>query len=217
VGIATPALSLPALLASAFLVSFATVAIPGPITIVASRLALHRLPAAVWFLAGVTVLDVALFLALAAGAGPLVAGLGGLPIFEILGGLVLLWVGIASLRHAPPSRHRQSSVPGEGYSAPTYFLLGVAVAGGNPHYWFWWLSAGLALIQAARSFGADGLVWLLVALVAGVVGWYIPLLVAVRRGRTLLSSRLEAFLFKLLSLATILVGGGLITLGVSHL
>ncbi len=216
-GIAAPTLSLPALVGSAFLVSFATVAIPGPITLVASRLALHRLPAAVWFLAGVTVLDVALFLALAAGAGPLMASLGGLPLFEILGGLVLLWVGIASLRRAPRAQQRDPRTPAEGRSAPTYFLLGVAVAGGNPHYWFWWLSAGVALIHAARGFGANGLAWLLAALVAGVVGWYVPLLAAVRRGRTLLTPGAEALVLRLLSLAMVLLGGGLIALAVSRL
>ena len=64
-------ISLPALVAAAFFVSLATVAVPGPITLVATRLALARHPvAALWFLVGVTTLDVVLFSALASGAAP---------------------------------------------------------------------------------------------------------------------------------------------------
>lgn len=213
---AAPSLSLPALVGSAFLISFATVVVPGPITVVASRLALRQLPAAVWFLVGVTVLDVTLFLALAAGAAPLVRGLGGLPLIEIVGGLILLWAGVASLRHAP--RQREPGAPAREPKRPeAYFFLGMAVAAGNPHYWIWWLSAGLALIQAASGYGVSGLAWLLVALVGGVVGWYVPLLAAVRRGRTLLTASAEAWVFKGLSLVMIGLGAALIAIGIGRL
>lgn len=213
---AIPSLSLPALVGSAFLVSFATVAVPGPITVVASRLALERLLAAVWFLLGVTVLDVSLFLALAAGAGPVIRGLGGLPLFEVIGGLVLLWAGVASLRGVP-RRGSSRSPATQPRSSPACFFLGMAVAAGNPHYWIWWLSAGLGLIQAARSYGMTGLGWLLVALVGGVVGWYVPLLAAVRRGRTLLSPRAEAFVFKALPAGMMSLGALLLAVGVARL
>ena len=77
-GLTVP-LSLPALVVSGFVVSLATVAVPGPITLVASRLALSRhLSSAVWFLVGVTALDVSLFTALAAGAAPILLAVGAL-------------------------------------------------------------------------------------------------------------------------------------------
>ncbi len=215
--VGAPSLSLPALVGSAFLISFATVVVPGPITVVASRLALQRLSAAVWFLIGVTCLDVALFLALAAGAGPLMRGLGGLPLVEIVGGFVLLWAGAASLRGVPRPHRRPPSPANDGRRGAAYFFLGVAVAAGNPHYWFWWLSAGLALIQAARGYGHGGLLWLLTALVGGVVGWYVPLLAAIRRGRSLLSPRAEAWILKGLAVVMMLLGAALVGVGVARL
>lgn len=208
-------LSLPALLASAFIVSVATVAVPGPITIVASRLAISRhLSAAIWFLAGTTVLDVALFCALAAGAAPVLRRIGALPIVEIIGGLALLWGGVASLRAKPrPRKKRRTYDDVENRGALASFVLGLAVSAGNPQYWVWWVTAGLAFVEAARAHGPAGMAWMLAALVGGVVCWYIPLLWALHRGRALLTVRAELIVTRAMGLALVILGGGLTALG----
>ena len=207
-------LSLPALAATAFFVSFATVAIPGPITLVASRLALSRsVSAAIWFLAGVTVLDVALFGALAAGAGPVLRRIGALPVVEILGGLALIWGGLASVRSTPALRSLDLNERLQDRNMVSYFVLGIAVAAGNPHYWIWWVTAGLAFVEGARAHGAPGLAWMLAALVGGVVAFYLPLLWALHRGRTLLSPRVERIVTRGLSVVLTLLGAGLMVLG----
>lgn len=205
--------SLPALVASAFLVSLATVAVPGPITLVASSLALRRLGAAVWFLAGVTALDVVLFLALAGGAGPLLHSIGALPAVQIVGGFALLWAGAATLRR-PPEPPKE--IPGAQLASradPTYFLLGVAMSAGNPQYWLWWITAGFAFVEAARGFGTAGLAWMLAALVGGVLGWYIALLSAVHHGKRLVAPRFQNLVRELLGVVTILIGAGLVVFG----
>lgn len=210
----TVPLSLPALMASAFFVSLATVAIPGPITLVASRLALERrLSAAIWFLVGVTVLDVALFTALAAGAAPVLRQIGALPIVEIVGGLALVWGGFSSIRHVRPADRKVPKVEVEGRGAFGSFILGLLVAAGNPHYWIWWVTAGLAFVEAARAHGAPGLVWMLGALVGGVVAWYVPLLWAMSRGSSLLSRRAERFVTRGMGVALIVLGLGLVGIG----
>jgi threonine/homoserine/homoserine lactone efflux protein len=212
-------LSLPALVASAYFVSLATVVVPGPITLVATRLALSRsIYAAISFLVGTTVLDVALFSALAAGAAPSLHRIGALPIVEIVGGLALIWGGLASFR-SPSTRHE----PGRIYQRTDSdgltrsFLLGLLVSAGNPHYWIWWATAGLAFVEAARAHGAPGMAWMLGALIAGVVSWYIPLLWALRRGRALLSARAERFVTRGMAVALVVLGAGLITLGAMRL
>jgi threonine/homoserine/homoserine lactone efflux protein len=210
----TVPLSLPALVASAFLVSLATVAIPGPITLVASRLALARhMWAAIWFLIGVTVLDVALFTALAGGAAPVLRRIGALPMVEVVGGVALVWGGISSLR---PLRSRPEpgiKVDIESRSLFGSFLLGLLVAAGNPHYWIWWVTAGLAFVEAARAHGAPGLAWMLAALVGGVVCWYVPLLWAVHRGSSLLTPRAEHLVTRGMGAVLLLLGLGLLSLG----
>jgi threonine/homoserine/homoserine lactone efflux protein len=208
-------LSLPALVVSAFLVSLATVAVPGPITLVATRLALNRnLAAAIWFLAGTTLLDVALFCALAAGAAPSLRRIGALPLVEIVGGMALVWGGIASFRSPP--RHRESSriyTSVEGNGALRSFLLGLLVSAGNPHYWIWWATAGLAFVEAARAHGESGLLWMLGALVGGVVTWYVPLLWALSRGSALLTPRAERIVTRGMGVVLLLLGLGLTGLG----
>lgn len=213
-GLTVP-LSLPALVASGFVVSLATVAVPGPITLVATRLALSRhLSSAIWFLVGVTTLDVTLFTALASGAGPLLRAFGALPMVEIIGGIALLWGGTSSLRAAPTKRQPRVRVDNieerRGFGS---FLLGLLVAAGNPHYWIWWVTAGLAFVEAARAHGSYGLLWMLGALVGGVVAWYTPLLWALSHGSRLLGPRAESLVMKGMGLVLLLLGAGLVGLG----
>jgi len=205
--------SLPALAASAFVVSLVTAAVPGPLTLVASTLALRRTAAAVWFLAGVTALDVALFLALAGGAGPLLHRIGALPAVEIVGGFALLWAGAAALRKPPAPSGDDPGPELAQRGDPTYFVLGVAMSAGNPQYWLWWVTAGFAFVEAARAFGTDGLSWMLMALVGGVVGWYVALLTALHHGKRLVTPRFERFIREILGVVMILLGGGLVALG----
>ena len=213
-GFSAASLSLPALTATAFLVSLATVAVPGPITLVASRLAIgRRLRHAAWFLVGVTTLDVVLFTALATGAAPVLAHVGAMPVVELSGGVALLAGGTAALRRrslasatAPPAMVDVETSRGS-------FLLGLAVAAGNPQYWIWWVTAGLAFVEAARAHGPLGLTVMLGALIGGVVTWYIPLLWALRRGRQLLSAQAAHRIERLLGGLLVLMGLGLIALG----
>lgn len=206
-------LSLEALVITGYLVSFATVVIPGPITLVATRLGLaHRLEAAFWFLVGATLLDAALFAALAAGAGPHLARLGALPAVELAGGLVLLWGAYASA-HQRPSAKPEPALPRNSRPRFRYLLMGMGVSLANPHYWLWWVTAGLAFVEAARTYGEPGLVWMLGALIGGVVSWYAPLLYALHHGKTLLSPRAEALVVKALAVVLLLLGLGLVGLG----
>jgi threonine/homoserine/homoserine lactone efflux protein len=210
----TVPLSLPALVASAFVVSLATVAVPGPITLVASRLAISRhLSAAVWFLVGVTALDVTLFSALAAGAAPALRRVGALPVVEIIGGLTLVWGGLSSFRAASRSGGPKLQNGFEERRPLSHFMLGVLVAAGNPHYWIWWVTAGLAFVEAARSHGQAGMLWMLLALVAGVVAWYVPLLWALKHGRALLSARAERWVTHAMGAVLLVLGLALAGLG----
>ena len=96
-------------------------------------------------------------------------------------------------------------------------MLGVAVCAGNPHYWIWWVTAGLAFVEAARTHGPLGLTVMLAALIGGVVTWYIPLLWALHRGRKLLSFRTEKRIEAALGFLLIVIGVGLLSLGAYRL
>jgi len=207
-------LTLPALIVSAFLVSLATVVVPGPITLVMSRLAIsHRISRAIWFMVGCLAVDVALFTALAGGAAPVLRRLGALPVVEIVGGLALLWGGIGSLRHRPVPRDPARAAHIEEYPATRAVLSGVLVCLGNVHYWFWWITAGLAFVEAARAHGYAGMLWILIALIGGVVAWYAPLLWALHHGRNLMGARTERLVVVIMGGALVALGGVLFLLG----
>lgn len=207
-------LSLPALIISAFLVSLATVVVPGPITLVLSRLAIsHRISRAVWFLAGCLVVDVVLFAALAGGAAPFLRRLGALPIVAIIGGLALLWGGWRSLRRRATPRDPSSASQIERLSAHRAFLVGVIVCLGNVQYWFWWVTAGLAFVEAARAHGYPGLAWILLAFIAGILAWYVPLLWALHHGRSFLTPRGERWVLVSIGALLLAIGATLLTIG----
>ena len=181
--------------------------------LVASRLVIaRRTRDAVWFLAGVTLLDVALFVALAGGAGPLLARVGAMPIVEAVGGVALLAGGLTAFLRQDGRTRTSLSLPSWSGSRGG-FLLGVAVSAGNPHYWIWWVTAGLAFVEAARSHGTLGLSVMLAALIGGVVSWYVPLVWALRRGRSLLSERAAHRLERVLAGLLVVLGLGLLALG----
>jgi threonine/homoserine/homoserine lactone efflux protein len=162
----------------------------------------------------VTFLDVALFLALAAGAAPVLRRVGALPIVEIVGGLALLWGGVSALRSRPaPRRKKRRLEEVDARNAAGDFALGLAVAAGTPSYWIWWATAGLAFVEAARAHGSPGMAWMLGALVTGVVAWYIPLLWALHHGGTLLSPRAAMLVTRGMGVVLVALGVGLTTLG----
>lgn len=207
-------LSLPALIVSAFALSLATVVVPGPITLVLSRLAIsHRISRAIWFLVGCLSVDVLLFTALAGGAAPVLRRLGALPAVEVVGGLALLWGGWTSLRHRPSPRDPKRAADLETYPAYRAFLAGVVVCLGNLHYWFWWCTAGLAFVEAARAHGYPGLLWILVALIGGVLAWYAPLLWALHHGRSLLTPRGERWVMVGIGGILLAIGSTLLVIG----
>ncbi len=206
------AASLPAVIFSAFVVSFVTVVVPSPITIAASRYAVARgTRAAAIFLTAVTILDVAVFSALAFGLQPLLLRIGGTRYLMPVAGFLLVIVGLGMLVLAPRDANRLVSERGkrraereEHLHGP--FLAGLLVAAANPGYWIWWTTAGTAFIHAARHWGRLGLTLLLLAFIGGVVLWYSAFLWALHRGRTVVSPRLQKWLLVILGVA--LVGFG---------
>jgi threonine/homoserine/homoserine lactone efflux protein len=183
--------SLPAVVFSAFVVSFATVVVPGPITFAASRYAVsHGTRAAAVLLTAVTLTDVGVFSLIVFGFQPIMHRVGGARILIPVAGVLLIVAGAAMVfvarrdterlvsRRAQRRVEREEAVHGP-------FAAGVAVAVLNPGYWIWWTTAGTAFIHAARHWGKLGLGLLLVAFITGVMAWFVPLLWALHHGRRL--------------------------------
>jgi len=204
--------SLPAVVLSAFAVSFATVLVPSPITLAASRYSVARgTRAAAVLLTAVVITDVVAFSLMAFGFQPIMHRLGGAHIVVGLAGvlLVLGGVGMVILARRDTERmvgRRARRLVEHEQSMHGPFLAGVGVAVLNPGYWLWWTTAGTAFIHAARHWGQMGLWLLLAAFLTGVVAWYVPLLWALHHGKRIFSTEVQARTLTTLGVVMAVVG-----------
>ena len=205
--------SLAALFASAFGVTFATVVVPSPSTVAASRLAVRDgTRAAAIFLAAVLTLDTLVFLVLVFGFHPLLSSIGAASYLVAAAGLGLTIAGtvMAMTARRDAGRLVESSQEDVDEHEPKTrgpFLAGLLVPSANPGFWIWWTTVGTSFIHAARKWGDVGLALLLVAFISGAAAWYIALLWALHHGRQLFSQRVEEKVLFVLGLA--MVGFGM--------
>lgn len=210
--------SLPATIASAFLVTLVTVIVPSPSTITASRLSMTRgTRAAAAFLSGVVVLEVIAFFIMAVGMQPLLQRLGGASVVTPLAGVLMVVGGVVMAVTAPQAARRveersRKGAPARG-SLHGPFLGGLLVPSANPGFWLWWSTVGTSFIHAARQWGDLGLTLLLAAFLAGVAAWYLPLLVALRRGKNVFSPHVLRWLLVGLGCGLVVIGLRLVWVG----
>ncbi len=209
--------SLPLTVASAFVVTLATVIVPNPSTIAASRLVVTRgARAAAAFLSAVVVLDVAVFFVMALGLQPLLYSIGGTSYLVPIAGAGMVIVGAVMMVTAPRAAaklraRQQGSAEGRGNGGlHGPFLAGLLVPAANPGFWVWWTTVGTSFIHAARQWGRLGLALLLASFLAGVSAWYIPLVLALRRGKDVFSPRILRWVLFAFGAALIAIGAHLL-------
>jgi len=208
--------TLPAVIVSAFFVTFATVIVPSPSTIAASRYAVtHGTRAAAACLSAVVFLDVLVFLGLALGFQPLLRSIGGSHYFPMIAGVFLVVAGMGMMVLAPKNVDRMVTPRGRAraqreQSLHGPFMAGLLIPFANPGYWIWWTTVGTAFIHAARHWGRLGLTLLLGGFIAGVLAWYVPLLWALHHGRQIFTPTAQKRLLVILGIAMVGFGSYLL-------
>jgi threonine/homoserine/homoserine lactone efflux protein len=201
-------------IAAAFLVTLVTAIVPNPSTVAASHLALRRgTRAAAAFLGAVLLLDTMVFTLFACSLEPLLHGLGLtrylLPVAAIgLSGLGLVMVTgacRATSRPAPAAADRESRL----LTMVGPFAAGLVLPAVNPGFWIWWSTVGAAFIYSARDWGRSGVVLVFAAYLSGVVAWYLPLLLALRRGGHVVPPHVQRRFLVALGVVMILFGAHL--------
>ncbi len=211
-----PMHGLPAVIISAFFVSLATVIVPSPSTLAASRFGVTKgTRAAAACLSGVVLLDIIVFSGLALGFQPLLDRIGGSELILPIAGVLLVIAGVASIVAAPKDVDRLISERGKRFADREQalhgpFLAGLIIPLANPGYWIWWTTVGTAFIHTARRWGGVGLALLLAAFLAGIMAWYIPLLFALHHGRQIFSPTVQTRLLRFIGIA--MVGFGALLL-----
>ncbi len=209
--------SLLAVVFSAFVVTLATVIVPSPSTMAGSRYAVsHGTRAAAACLSGVVALDILVFLALAYGFEPVLYRIGGHRFLLPAASALLLIAGLVMVIAAPrdvssrmiSARGKERADKEQALHGP--FLAGLLIPLANPGYWIWWTTVGTSFIHAARRWGDLGLTLLLCGFLAGVLGWYIPLLYALHHGRQIFTPKTQKRILVLLGIGMMGFGGHLL-------
>jgi len=208
---------------SAFVVTLATVIVPSPSTMAASRYAVsHGTRAAAACLSGVVILDIVVFLALAVGFEPMLFRVGGHRYILPVAAALLLGAGLFMVIMAPRDVHsrlisargRERADKEQKLHGP--FLAGLLIPLANPGYWIWWTTVGTSFIHAARRWGRLGLTLVLIGFLGGVIGWYVPLLFALRRGRQVFSPRVQQRILMVLGVGMMGFGAHLLWTWLRH-
>ncbi len=204
--------SLVATVASAFIVTFATVVFPNPSTLAAGRATLiGGTRAAAAFLSGVLALDAIVFLVLVFGLHPVLINVGIAHVLPPIAGVALVIAGLVmvlgSRRDVRESDATAvASAPPSGPALRGPFLTALAVNAANPGFWLWWTTVGTSFIHAARHWGDMGLTLLLLAFLCGTASWYIPLLWALHRGRDIFPAKFQRRLLAWFGVALVAFG-----------
>ncbi|MBN2083739.1 MAG: LysE family transporter [Anaerolineales bacterium] len=143
-------MSLLAFLSGAFVISLSGVLAPGPVTAVTIGKGGQSPHSGAWIAIGHGIVEIPLMILLALGVGRFLADPTVKIVFGILGGLFLLYMAVGLMREAGRTAVAASSFSGSPLAA------GILLSLGNPYFFVWWATVGVALIMQSWVFGLAG-------------------------------------------------------------
>ncbi len=142
--------SLIALLATTTAISLTGVMAPGPVTAITITKGASRRSAGALVAAGHGMVELPMIALIWLGFSTVMAAPGVKTAISVVGGLVLVWMGVALVR----SRQQQ---PAEQREVTRGCLLaGLSTTVANPYWFVWWATVGAALIASAGAWGLLG-------------------------------------------------------------
>lgn len=207
--------SLKAIFLSAWAIGFSGAMIPGPmLAMVLSESLGGRLWGALGIVLGHVLLEAALLLALAKGAGGVLRRPGVAAFVGVVGGALLAYMGgsvVTSVLRDP------GGMAGAAAATPLPagpVLAGVIVSGSNPSWIMWWSAVGIGYVALALQRGPAGLVAFYTGHTLADWVWYAAVAVLVISGRNFLTGGAYAWIIG--GCGALLVGFGLffVSLGV---
>jgi threonine/homoserine/homoserine lactone efflux protein len=141
-----------AFLAGAAVISLSGVMAPGPVTAVTIGKGGQSPHSGALIAVGHGIVEIPLMILLALGIGRFLADPTVKLVFGVLGGLVLLYMAVGLLRDAGRPAVAATSFAGSPLAA------GILLSLGNPYFFLWWATVGVALILQSWAFGLAGFV-----------------------------------------------------------
>jgi len=209
-------MTMPALFSIGFVLGLTGAMAPGPLLTVTIALAAKRGGSVgPLLIAGHAMLEISLVALIVFGLGSVLHNAGLFAIISFLGGAVLVWMGICSLRGLKTySLSQGAGLPG-GDLHPV--LSGIVLSVSNPYWFIWWLTIGMWYVMSAKALGASGIAAFFAGHISSDLAWYSFVSYGIHLGGRLLNTRvIKAILFAC-SLFLVLFGLLFVAKGVSFL
>jgi len=192
---------------TAFMVGLSGAMSPGPyLTVTISRTLSKGRLSALLMLVGHALLEAALLVGFAFGLQHFLSRPGVVTGLGIIGGLVLLWMGGDLLRGAIRGTIAADLEAAEDDSRLGPIAAGAIVSLSNPYWTLWWATIGVTLAARGLQIGPLGVVAFFVGHQLADITWYAFVILAVSKGRHLLSPKVYRTIIGGLSVFLIVLG-----------
>ncbi len=175
---------------------------PGPVLTATIGHTLQRgFWAGPWVVLGHGILELSLVMALFYGLGtyikqPLVLG-----VIGVVGGVILLWMGVAMLRHAPrlslaselqllSAENQSAKQKGWQEFSRHPVFAGLLTSLSNPYWSLWWATIGLGYVGLSQQLGTPGIISFYGGHILSDLVWYSLVSLGFAWGRTFISDKI---------------------------
>ncbi len=193
---------------TAFMVGLSGAMSPGPyLTVTISRTLRNGRMSAFLMLVGHALLEAALLVGFAFGLQRFLTRPDVITALGIIGGLVLLWMGGDLLFGAVRGSIAADLDAAEDDSRLGPVAHGAIVSISNPYWTLWWATIGVTLAAQGLLIGPVGVLAFFVGHQLADVAWYSFVILAVSKGRHLLSPRVYRIIIGALAAFLLVLGG----------
>lgn len=195
---------------SSFVIALSGALVPGPLfTLTIAETLKRGFRAGPLIILGHGLLEMALICLLLFGAAPFLSDGAGRTAIRLLGGIVLILLGLLSLRDARgPVLDLSPSGQTRGMNLVAAGILGSL---SNPYWTIWWATIGLGYLLSAQQHGLTGILVFFCGHISADLGWYSLLSFSVSRGRALVGEKGHRFLLEGCGLFLMVFGAAFVT------
>lgn len=213
-----PEATLIIIFSTSFMVGLSGALMPGPLlALTVGEVARRGFWAGPLLILGHGILELALVVALVAGLSRLVGNTLVSGVVGIVGGLVLLVMGFATLRSAW-QRSTLSVADSAGTRRSSALVVsGVIVSIANPYWFIWWVTLGTTYLLWALKVGIAGVALFFSGHILADLGWYALVAFVIATGRRGLNAAAYRWLLVVCGLALLVLGGYFIASGIRFL
>jgi threonine/homoserine/homoserine lactone efflux protein len=194
--------SLIAIFFTSMVVALSGAMMPGPLlTITVSESTRRGFLTGPLLIAGHSILELLLLIALLFGLGPLLKNEIFFVVVAFVGGSIMLWMAWGMFRSLPTL---SVSHTGEAKAKNNLLITGIVMSLANPYWIIWWATIGIGYIVLSPELGFWGVALFYLGHIIGDLFWYSAVSMAVSKGKRLFTDRVYRGLIALCG--TFLVG-----------